>query len=304
MSNLFERIAKPFITPAAVKSTGLRLAFDIEADGLLDAATKAHCIVVADLDSDQGDAYGPEQINAALAHLARADCLVGHNITGYDLPLLQRLCGWVAPSGCTILDTLVTSRLILPHLADLDAQVAAMGARPLGKLRGRHSLEAWGARLGIPKTGTDITDWSRWTPEMQERCVGDVAICKRLYLFLQPDGYSQQAMSLEHRVAVICDRISSDGVPFDRAAAMQLREQWTAQRAELAAQLSQQFPGTNLSSRPQIGALLEARGSPKAVPKKRGSRESVTSCSRPSRHSIQNSRDWPNTSFSAAGSHS
>ena len=37
-------------------------------------------------------------------------------------------------------------------------------------------------------------------------------------------------------------------------------EQWTKRRAALAAQLQQQFPGTNLNSRPQIGALLEARG--------------------------------------------
>ena len=31
-----------------------------------------------------------------------------------------------------------------------------MGDPPLGKLRGRYSLEAWGARLGIPKIGADI----------------------------------------------------------------------------------------------------------------------------------------------------
>lgn len=95
--------------------------------------------------------------------------------------------------GCSIVDTLITGRLILPNVADLDDQAAAMGDPPLGKLRGRYSLEAWGQRLGIPKTGTDITDWSRWTPEMQERCVGDVAICKALWRFLQPDGYSQEA---------------------------------------------------------------------------------------------------------------
>jgi hypothetical protein len=95
----FTRLAANYIAPAAVKSTGLRLVFDIEADGLLDAATKAHCIVVADLDRDQVDEYGPEQIDAALAHLARADCLVGHNIAGYDLPALRRLYGWTTPPG-------------------------------------------------------------------------------------------------------------------------------------------------------------------------------------------------------------
>jgi hypothetical protein len=86
-------------------------------------------------------------------------------------------------------------------------------------LRGRYSIEAFGERLGIPKTGTDIEDWSQWTPEMQERCVGDVAICKALWRFLKPDGYSQDALALEHRVAPICDEITTTGVPLLGAAA-------------------------------------------------------------------------------------
>src|SRR4029077_9450591 len=60
--------------------------------------------------------------------------------------------------------------------------------------------------------------------------------------------------------------ISRDGVPFDRAAAEELGRQWEARLAELATKLQEQFPGTNLNSRAQIGALLEERG---WVPKKR-----------------------------------
>jgi DNA polymerase I len=157
-------------------------------------------------------------------------------------------------------DTLTTARLILPNLSDLDDQAGAMGDPPLGKLRGRYSIEAWGARLGIPKIGTDIEDWSHWTPEMQERCAGDVAICKALWHFLKPDGYSQQAIELEHRAAAICDEITAAGAPFDTAAAARLHQQWTERRSALVKQLQQQFPGTKLSSRKQIGALLEARG--------------------------------------------
>jgi DNA polymerase-1 len=263
----FTHIARRFIVPATgVRSDGLRSAFDIEANSLLHTATAVHCIVIIDLDSGQIYEYGPGQISAALAHLARADYLTGHNITGYDLPLLERLHGWRPKPGCTIVDTLVASRLILPNIADLDDQAAAMGDTPLGALRGRYSLEAWGARLGIPKVGTDITDFSVWTKELQDRCVGDAAITKATWRFLQPDGYSQQARELEHSVALICSRITADGVPFDVNAAERLRQQWAARRTELKARLSQQFPGTNLNSRQQIGALLEARG---WVPEKR-----------------------------------
>jgi DNA polymerase I-like protein with 3'-5' exonuclease and polymerase domains len=258
-------LARSFIIPAEHKPGGLRLVFDIETNGL-DTATTVHCIVIADLDGEEIFEHGPTEIATALEHLARTDCLVGHNIAGYDLPLLHRLYDWQPLPICTILDTLIASRLILPHVADLDDQAAAMGDAALGKLRGRYKLEAWGVRLGIPKVGTDIEDWSAWTPQMQARCVGDVELCKALFHFLQPDGYSTEALALEHRVSGICDRITADGVPFDVTAAEQLRRQWTTRRAELAAQLSQQFPGTNLNSRLQIARLLEARG---WVPEKR-----------------------------------
>jgi DNA polymerase I-like protein with 3'-5' exonuclease and polymerase domains len=259
MSN-FTRLAGRCITAAIVKTGGLRLAFDAEGNGLVDDASAVHCVVVADLDSDQINEYGPAQITAALEHLAHANYLTGHNISGYDLPLLQRLHNWTPSPDCVVMDTLIASRLILPHLGDLDAQAAAMGDPALGKLRGSHSLEAWGARLGIPKIGAEITDWSAWTPAMQGRCAGDVAICKALWRFLQPDGYSQQALELEHRTLPICNRITADGVPFDREAAELLRQKWEARRTELKAQLQQQLPGTNPNSRLQIGRLLEARG--------------------------------------------
>jgi DNA polymerase I-like protein with 3'-5' exonuclease and polymerase domains len=262
----FAYIAAKFIIPSNIKTNGLRLLFDVEADGLLDTATKLHCIVVANLDRNEVSEYGPEKIDAALEHLGRADYLAGHNIQSYDLLLLEQLRGWRPKPGCTILDTLTAGRLILPHLSDLDDQAAAMGDPPLAKLRGRYSLEAWGVRLGIPKVGVDIEDWSVWTPELQSRCVGDVAICKKLWQFLQPDGYSQQAIELEHRVAPICDRITADGVPFHRVAAERLFEQWESELAGLKAKLQAQFPETNLSSRQQIGALLEARG---WIPEKR-----------------------------------
>jgi DNA polymerase I-like protein with 3'-5' exonuclease and polymerase domains len=258
--SIFKRLVRKSIIPAtAAKCDGLRASFDIEADGLHNA-TKLHCIVIADLDSDQIYQYGPNQIPAALEHLSRATYLTGHNICGYDLPTLQRLHQWQPQPTCVIVDTMIAARLILPNLDDIDDKVAAMSKTKIGKLRGRYSLEAFGVRLGIAKIGADIEDWSEWTPEMQERCVTDTMIAKALWQFLQPDGYPAEALALEHRVSEICNRITADGVPFDVKAAEQLQRQWTARRAELEVQLSQQFPGANLNSRKQIGAMLEARG--------------------------------------------
>jgi DNA polymerase I-like protein with 3'-5' exonuclease and polymerase domains len=254
----FRRIASRFIVPTTTKVSGA--VFDVETDGFLHDATKVHCVVIVDLGSDKIAEYSPKQITKALAHLSRLDYLVAHNGSGFDIPVLRRLHNWQPGANCRIADTLVASRLILPNLEDIDDQAAAMGDPKLGRLRGRYSIEAWGARLQIPKVGADIEDFSKWTPELQARCVADTLICKALWQFLQPDGYSQKAMELEYRAAEVCAQITAAGVPFDVNAAEQQYQQWSARHAEIGDRLNQQFPGVNLNSRKQLGELLEAKG--------------------------------------------
>jgi DNA polymerase I len=264
---VFLRLASRYVISTNAKATGTRLVFDIETDGLLAAATRIHCVVVADLDSDRVDEFGPDQIDAGLARLSEATNLTGHNIVGFDLPVLCRLHGWVPAPTVTVVDTLIASRLVLANIGDLDDQAAAKGDPKLGKLRGSHSLKAWGARFGTPKIGTDIEVWSEWTPELQERCIGDVRLTKALWHFLRPDGQPAEALALEHRVAAVCDDITAAGIPFDRKAALALQKQWTARCETLKLRLRQQFPQiTNLNSRQQIARLLEERG---WVPEKR-----------------------------------
>ena len=62
VASRFKHLAARYIVPASTTSSGLRLAFDAEADGFVDQATKVHCIVVANLDSEEIDAYGPDRI--------------------------------------------------------------------------------------------------------------------------------------------------------------------------------------------------------------------------------------------------
>jgi DNA polymerase I-like protein with 3'-5' exonuclease and polymerase domains len=259
---LFAKFAQPFIIPAREPGQGLHLIFDLEGNGLLETITRLHCIVISELGKDHVYEYGPEQITEALAHLARADTLIGHNIQSYDLPVLRKLREWAPRPACRIVDTLIAGRLILPHLAKIDSEVAARAKdAAFGQIYGKYALEAWGVRLGIAKSGVEIDNFAEWSPEVQARCVSDVVVCKRLWQLLQPDGYPRAALELEHNVSAICDRITTDGVPFDTAAAEQLRKCWKTRRSELEAQLRNQFPTVkNLNSRVQIGALLEARG--------------------------------------------
>src|SRR5262249_4127548 len=62
-----------------------------------------------------------------------------------------------------------------------------------------------------------------------------------LWQFLQPDGQAAEALRLEHRVAPICDEITTAGIPFDSEAAEQQHKQWTERRDALEARLREQF---------------------------------------------------------------
>ena len=65
--------------------------FDLETDGLYDDVTQIFCIVLHDVARDKTFSYGPESIDDALALIAAADCLIGHNIIFYDIPVIRKL---------------------------------------------------------------------------------------------------------------------------------------------------------------------------------------------------------------------
>ena len=128
----------------------MRLLFDIETNGLpRQGLSHVHCIVAKDLDTGEvfryNDTGGRESVTTGVNILAEADLLVGHNIAGFDIPVLQGIYPFFEPRG-KVLDTLILSRMFFPDILSRDFR-----KRPIGmpsKLFGRHSLESWGYRLG------------------------------------------------------------------------------------------------------------------------------------------------------------
>jgi DNA polymerase-1 len=176
-----------------------RLVFDIEGNGLLDTVTTIHCIEAVDPDTRECLSFGPDRIAEGLAALDTADLLIAHFGEGYDFRALEQVHGYRIP----ILkrrDTVVISRLMFPNIKEADKALVRQGRLP-GKLSGKHSIEAWGMRLGRPKLHTDIEDWSVWTPQMQERCAGDAMTNVDIWHHLKVDEYPQAPIELEHRVA-------------------------------------------------------------------------------------------------------
>ena len=158
------------------------LIFDIETNGLLYNVSTIHCLVIHDTETNKtmvfNDEGSADPIVRGVQLLEDADLVVGHNIIGYDLPVLRKLYGWFGRTG-DCLDTLLLSRLYHPNLMEIDKQNNWEGM-PL-KLYGSHGLEAYGYRLKEHKgTFAKETDWSGWSQDMQDYCVQDVKVTTKL----------------------------------------------------------------------------------------------------------------------------
>ncbi len=197
--------------------------FDIEADGFLEDVTKAHCICIED-SNGQAFGSGPGHVEQELENLDRYDTIVGHNIMGYDIPVLKKLYGWTPKAK--VFDTLLASRLIYTD----------------DKYSKKHSLEAWGLRLGLPK-GDSPEDFSTFTPKMMEYCARDVELNKLLYEKILGENYSQQALDLEHDFARIIRRQEEYGFGFDVGKASALYVSLLRRREEISGQLIADFGG-------------------------------------------------------------
>lgn len=162
-----------------------RLAYDIETDGF--DSTVIHCLVTQDLDTgeihqynDRGDDCYP--ISTGINYLAEADLIVAHNGIGYDTPQIKKHFPYFDHHHQ--IDTLILSRFFHTNLLDIDLKRkwAMMPAR----LYGSHSLEAYGYRLKCHKDEFGKTaDWSKWSQEMQDYCVKDVAVLVKLWHHFQ-----------------------------------------------------------------------------------------------------------------------
>ena len=161
----------------------MNLVFDIETDGLYNDCTKIHCIGIYDLDTSQtlvyNDQGNAEPITKGVQLLEDACSLVGHNIIGYDLPVIRKLYPWFETKG-EVLDTLILSRLYHANILGTD-QKRKWNQMPL-QLYGRHSLEAYGYRLGEYKGCFGKTaDWKEWSQDMQDYMLQDVNVTKKLW---------------------------------------------------------------------------------------------------------------------------
>lgn len=148
--------------------------FDIEADGFIEDATIIHCLVSKEILTGEKHMYYQDTLPQLVEDLNGADVLIGHNILGYDLDMLEKFYGF--KSEAKILDTLVWSQVLNPD-RQLPKGCPTSYKNPLtGKLDRitPHSLAAWGYRVARSKP--QHYDWTTFTPQMLKRCDEDVEI--------------------------------------------------------------------------------------------------------------------------------
>jgi len=190
---------------------------DLEANGL--TPDTIWCVVTKEngVTLVHGD---PDSLSEALRG---SQSVVGHNLIGYDMPVLERLWGiTVAPER--VLDTLVLSRLYEPSKS------------------GGHSLRNWGECLGFPKG--DHTDWSQLSQEMIDYCIRDVEVTEAVHQKLMQDMtcFSPNCIELEHKVQASVQQQEINGWTLDQPLARDLCATFKERMNEIEEDLQQKFP--------------------------------------------------------------
>ena len=148
----------------------MKVIMDIEANGLMGQENHhMHCVVFKDIETlEMYEFIGwSDEVGY---FLDKCTLVMAHNGTTFDFPFLEEICEYKFDPKTELTDTLIMSRILNPDRS------------PVEGVRGPHSVEAWGKRLGRWKP--EIKDWSVFTPEMLHRCKEDVEIQYLMYLIL------------------------------------------------------------------------------------------------------------------------
>jgi DNA polymerase-1 len=179
----------------------MELVFDIETDDI--DATKIHCIVAQDVETETIYTFPPDMVQTGCRFLAKADTLIGHNIIGFDIPMVHKFSD-VDLSKIPVIDTLVLSRLFNPNRD------------------GGHSLEKWGYKLGYHKI--EFSDYLNYSEDMLTYCIRDVKLNRVVLNQLRKEskGFGKDCIAIEQRIADIMKQQEANGFKFHTSHALLL----------------------------------------------------------------------------------
>lgn len=254
---------------------GKRLYFDTEGNDLLPGLHSMWCLGIIDLDTLEEFYYGPPvprdakhpvtgedlwtpvlgnpagTVEDGIRALQEADLTVAHNGIDYDYIAIEKLYPWYrrCPKAW---DSLVAAKVVWPYdtLLGPDLKRVKAGTMPMSMAK-RHSLKAWGYRLGDYKdeyTG----GFDAWNPWMAAYMMQDCRPGVKLWKLIEDRvGWSEGSTAalvwpelvfeVEHEVARIIKQQELHGVHFDRKAAEALASELANEQARISALLVEAF---------------------------------------------------------------
>ena len=207
---------------------------DIETDSL--TVSKVRDIWLVVMKDDTGKYYYYRNITKDESESERflRDCealwaaggqLIGHNLLGYDWPVLCAAGQGSTPVGSLpLVDTLVLSKLI-----DYSRQ--------------GHSIEDYGLEFGYEKI--KHTDFSKLSPEMETYCKRDVDICERIYQKFKKyisNSAHGPSIQLEHEFQSVVNILHDNGFAFNTDKAGKLLGKVTSELTVLDKEITDAFP--------------------------------------------------------------
>lgn len=207
----------------------MKLVLDIEANSLY-TPTRIWLVVCKDVMTGFRhifkDLTNNEKDRVALLQLLnQAEVVIGHNILGYDLPVMAKLLGQsYFPSVDRTLDTFIVSKCVdYPRVG--------------------HGVADYGLEFGIPKG--DFEDFSRYSDEMLTYCIRDVDITEKIYLKYKKyiDNKEHHSSLLrEHRFQLIVNDLHNHGFALDIKKCKSLLDRVLQELHSLDTSIQEAFP--------------------------------------------------------------
>jgi len=219
-----------------------KVVFDIETTMTAD---KIWCIVCK-----HGDTYyqfKEDRLHRFAELIKQTEEVIGHNIIGFDIPVVNTIFGYDVFANCKVTDTLVLSRLLNPMI------------------EGGHSLRNWGTKLGQNKIHFEQFDY--FSEDMLTYCRNDVELTERLYKFLiKKTTDFGQSVELEHKVAQIIQKQHERGFKINVVEAYELQSKFQEDMNDLTTKVRQTFPPIKIEEEFIPKSNNKARGYVKGVP--------------------------------------
>jgi DNA polymerase-1 len=198
----------------------VEVVFDIEADGLLEGATKIHMCCAKVLETGETRTF--KTAEGLQEYFDKADKIIGHNIVAYDLPMLSKF--WdIHVKMSKVYDTLIMSRLE-------------------NSSRANHSLREWGKTLECYKG--DCEDFSEATESMEKYCQQDVEVTCKVYQYLKGKLKSVPVLTqqIEHFSQLILEKQRQHGFLLDTQKLLDTKSELDKEYLELFQKLQELCP--------------------------------------------------------------